>query len=361
MSHVFISYSHQDKSYCDRLVASLKRRGFEVWIDDRIEPSARWPDIIQGKLESCAAFLVVMTPSSCDSIWVKNEVTFALNLHKPIFALQKAGSVWLALSSVHCTDVRDGGLPPEDFFNGLAEVVRKSPMPDVLAIIEPIQLELVRIPAGWFLMGSDSSVDQFAQPNEKPQHRLNLDDFYISKFPITCSQYSKFKGIALTFRNHPVLDVSWEHAMAFCRWLDSKTRWNVRLPSEAEWEKAARGPDGRVYPWGNLPPDKAKHQVPADWELRKPVGSYPAGVSPFGVMELVGYPWEWTSTLYREYPYDPKDGREDLTAKGQRVIRGSSRRVLISPAESYRCAVRSGAQASGFDKTTASFRIVARP
>ena len=149
MSDIFISYSHQDKAYCNGLVTSLGRWGFNVWIDDRLEDGTIWPKEIQDRLEVCGALIVVMTPASCDSTWVQNEVTFALNLRKPIFPLQLAGNVWFALSSVQSADVRGGKLPPEEFFRRLGEVVRSKPLPDILTIVKPIELELIRILAGY--------------------------------------------------------------------------------------------------------------------------------------------------------------------------------------------------------------------
>ena len=119
-------------------------------------------------------------------------------------------------------------------------------------------------------MGSDPKVDKDATADEQPQHRLYLPEFYIGKYPVTNEQYAAFvktgrqgapehweKGeIPAGKGDHPVVNVSWQDAVAFCRWLSRESGKTIRLPTEAEWEKAARGSDGRIYPWGNDPPTK---------------------------------------------------------------------------------------------------------
>jgi formylglycine-generating enzyme required for sulfatase activity len=201
--------------------------------------------------------------------------------------------------------------------------------------------EMSRIPAGPFVMGRDDG-----PADERPQNRINLAEFFIDRLPVTNSQFAGFleaKGIRGTaakhlydsddndarihvrtgkwqadpgFENHPVIETSWFGAVAYCDALGK------RLPTEAEWEKSARGTDGRKFPWGNDPPDPTRAHFNAGWNDFRPVGSFPKGASPYGVLDLAGNGWEWVSSAYLPYPYDAADGREDLKREVVRVTRG---------------------------------------
>jgi formylglycine-generating enzyme required for sulfatase activity len=116
--------------------------------------------------------------------------------------------------------------------------------------------------------------------------------------------------------NHPVPEVTWGGAVAYCRWR------NARLPSEAEWEAAARGREGRRYPWGDEAPSAEHAVVGKPSGVTLPVGSRPKGATPEGLLDMAGSLAEWTSTLYRPYPYRADDGREDPADPGERVTRG---------------------------------------
>jgi formylglycine-generating enzyme required for sulfatase activity/energy-coupling factor transporter ATP-binding protein EcfA2 len=206
--------------------------------------------------------------------------------------------------------------------------------------------EWVEIPAGEFWMGSEQYGD------EQPLHRVYLERFWIARVPITNAQYQLFVKATghqppghweegrppRELESHPVVNVTWFDALAYCRWLSEVTGKHITLPSEAEWEKAARGDkDKRAYPWG----DEFEATRCNSYELglggTTPVGIFPEGASPYGVLDMAGNVWEWCSTLYKPYPYRAHDGQEDLEAEGPRVLRGGA----FYYARSYaRCAAR---------------------
>ena len=206
----------------------------------------------------------------------------------------------------------------------------------------PIAIDWVTIPAGEFLMGSDKAKDSDAYDDELPQHRVYLPEYRISRTPVTNSQYLRFVEatgqptpkhwndgkIPNSKEDHPVVNVSWHDAQAFCKWV------GARLPTEAEWEKAARGVDGRIWPWGNGSPTVSHGNFDGNIGDTTPVQRYPAGASPYGVLDMAGNVWEWTQSLWGKdgskpeygYPYRSGDGRENLQAADdvRRVLRGGS-------------------------------------
>jgi len=205
--------------------------------------------------------------------------------------------------------------------------------------------ELVQIPAGEFLMGStEEEVKQgLAEENETSQHPVQLPAFEIGRYPITNLEYRTFveatgheppshweRGqFPEDLADHPITNVSWNDAVAYCRWLSEMTNEIYRLPSEAEWEYAARGSDGRRYPWGNAFDKDKCNTEEAGIGATTPVGQYsPAGDSPFGCADLIGNVWEWCSTIWTEkaYPFQVQDEwTEDyLEKRERRVLRGGS-------------------------------------
>jgi formylglycine-generating enzyme required for sulfatase activity len=241
----------------------------------------------------------------------------------------------------------------------------------LLAVTSPIRLECVRVPAGEFLMGSHPARDREAAKGELPQHRVYLAEFTIGRVPVTNAQYAAFVrsagveapsywdqgGIPAGQSDHPVVEISWRDAQAFCAWLSEATGRIFRLPTEAEWEKTARGTNGRIYPWGDRWPTVELCNYEMLVGHTTPVGAYPGNVSPYGALDLAGNVGEWTSSLYRPYPYRADDGREDPAAEGVRVVRGGAFSLTRWNA---RCACRlryCPDRKSGHD----GFRVVASP
>ena len=242
-------------------------------------------------------------------------------------------------------------------------------------------LGFVEIPAGPFLMGSDPAIDALAFENERwtaarAQETVNLRAFHIGRYEVTVAQFSAFveaTGFKVDVQalgepaDHPVVAVSWPDALAYGRWLETTLRewpqtppalsrllrdgWRVSLPSEAEWEKAARGTDGRIYPWGNEPRrDRANYAG----QSTTPVGTYPCPECPFGLLDMSGNVWELTRSPYQSYPYDPTDDRADLDADALWVMRGGS---FGDPARNVRAAIRGGAD-PGARRPFIGFRVV---
>lgn len=199
-----------------------------------------------------------------------------------------------------------------------------------------LAFDWVTIPAGTFLMGSDKTKDKDAFDRETPQHQVYLPAYRIARVPVTNAEYKRFVDIIGHHApvhwpsgqippgkdDHPVVGVTWHGASAFCQWA------GVRLPSEAEWEKAAawdaRHRRKRIYPWGDEFDATRCNSRESEIGDTTPVDKYPTGVSAYGVLDMAGNVWEWTSSLYKGYPYHGDDGREDPVADGGRVVRGGS-------------------------------------
>lgn len=178
-------------------------------------------------------------------------------------------------------------------------------------------MEMVLVPAGCFMMGS---VDNNADADENPIHEQCVEEpFWIGRYEVTNRQYGSagaYSGDAF-----PRDNVRWENAYVFC------SRLGGRLPTEVEWEYAARGPDNLLYPWGNdFVPDNVAYYLEADGETQRTlpstVGSYPTGSSWVGAMDMSGNLWEWTNSIYFPYPYDPQRAENPNDTNSNHTLRG---------------------------------------
>ncbi|MFQ5596716.1 MAG: formylglycine-generating enzyme family protein [Nitrospiria bacterium] len=197
---------------------------------------------------------------------------------------------------------------------------------------------MVAISAGTFLRGSDKvDVNQQASElgtlkpwylDEHPAHQLHLPLFYIDKFEVTNTEYKLFidathsrppvsffgRSFPPGRQQYPVTDINWYEASRYCEWKGK------RLPTEAEWEKAARGTDGREFPWGNDYDKKKLNAGDSGIGDIAPIGSFQEGASPYGVMDMSGNVWEWTADWYQPYP--DSTYQAELFGEKQKVFRG---------------------------------------
>lgn len=240
-----------------------------------------------------------------------------------------------------------------------------------------VTLELVHVPEGEFLLGSNKSLDRQADKDEQPQHTVYLDEYWIGKYPVTNAQYRRFlsdTGYAPPeywmnadeiedFDDCPVANVDWDDARAFCYWLYWRTKSYVCVPTEPEWEKAARGTTTNIYPWGNsLPP--ANFQA-IGFEKYQVVGKYsPETDSPYGCVDMVTNVGEICNTLrhrgimsFYKYPYNITDGRENCKARSQRSLKGGALTGSNVSLSQTRCSSRNWTS-PGYKFASVGFRII---
>lgn len=252
---------------------------------------------------------------------------------------------------------------------------------DAFSLPDDTLLGFVPIAAGPFVMGSDPTVDSLAFDIEywgegRVQATVDLPLFYLGRFEVTVAQYAAFVRDtghpvpdARTLEappTHPVAYVSWPDAVTYARWLDGALRasdrtppplalrleagWAVRLPTEAQWEKAARGTDARVYPWGDAP---SRERANFRSGSVRAVGSFDCAECAYGLSDMAGNVWEWTRSPYQPYPYDDDDDDESLDADALWVMRGGS---FGDPEQFVRGANRGGAD-PGARRPFIGFRV----
>ena len=230
--------------------------------------------------------------------------------------------------------------------------------------------QMIFIPSAEFVMGSEAPD---ATPNERPLTRVTLTRFYLARFPVTNAEYEAFDPTHERKRppgagpRHPVVYVSSLDAMKYCQWLNTRERKKYRLPTEAEWEYAARGKDGRRYPWGNYDHrgdlgNFADRNTVFPWSDREiddgypessPVGSFPLGASPFGIEDMAGNVWEWCLDYFEAYRGVPKVNPKGPLSGSKRVHRGGSWKSRF---QSLRATAR-GANVPNFSCNDIGFRV----
>ena len=325
---IFLSHAHQDTAVAHKLAHDLEAHGYDIWLaPDSIRPGEKWAEAINRGLEESGLFVLLLSPEAVASRWVNMETNAAIELEHEeemqIFPLLlkacRLPPLWRAF---HHISLRGGyeqalaallaALEPQTHRPPVA-LAAKAPTtagraggfvvtgtgtftkPEPAAVPDSYVdaktgKEMVRIPAGTFLYGDDKK-------------KLHLDEFWIAKTPVTNAEYAHFvadtghkspqhwkgKNPPADSADHPVVYVSWDDAQAYAAWA------GMELPKERQWEKAARGTDGREYPWGDEWRDNHCNSSESGIVKTTPVGQFsPQGDSPYGCVDMAGNVWEWT-------------------------------------------------------------------
>jgi len=384
---VFISYSHnnttEEKELLKHLQVLQKSGHIQVLDDQQIGGGDYWESAIDKAINETKVAVLLITADFLTSDFINNtEVPQLLQRRQkgelkviPVIARDCAWRRinWLSQLNVrprNGTPIWGTTLNPDTELSRIADEIgafveeelkraRKTDEVFENTVIEPSHdqaeasplpnPEMVFIEGGEFEMGVPPNRGKDVFEDEMPLHPVDVEAVYLSKFPVTNEQYYHFITNSghpppLTWvdgnfprdkNHHPVTHVDWYDAIAYCRWLTEITGNFYRLPTEAEWEKGARGSRFRIYPWGDQwYPGRCNIKSPTNLGDTTPVDLFPKGTSPFGLYDMTGNVSEWTINLWEDfengqpyrYPYVPHDGREEFNAPdlARRVLRGAS-------------------------------------
>ena len=393
----FITHSHKDNAFVAKLARDLRATGFDGFLDIySLKPGDLISREISRGLEACDYYLPVLSHAAMDSPWCELEIHTAITLSNeagrggrpriiPLLVEECQARLdpflrarlylkfhenydanFLLLLRALGVSGPVGGIDPSAplvqpqaaMQQPATSVVETKPepkqeslriqvsTPEPRIITPPRKIEIparrtnkagkemILILAGEFLMGSDKYAGW------KPIHQVYLDAFYISRYPVTNVEYIKFKpdwNIPSGKENHPVVNVSWDDATVFCKWLteegnrETGKQEKFRLPTEAEWEKAASWDDAqkikRVYPWGDAFDENRCNTGESGIGDTTTVGKYsPHGDSFYGVSDMAGNVWEWCADWFDEnyYSRSPRENPQGPDSGNYRVVRGGS-------------------------------------
>jgi formylglycine-generating enzyme required for sulfatase activity len=383
---LFISHSSQDVVWCRPFVIALRAANCTCFYDeDSIPGTVEWLQLIQQELIACDLFVLVLTPIAWESVWVQRELALALTMNKPILVIQHeatpeakgfitlhqwvnvlgmdgAAAAHYALSRLPADVTRPGDVlprpvtppPPVNDWESIGILSRLARLGFQGWRVRKTGVEFIvpptcAVPGGVFTMGSDKTQDPQVDDSECPQYDIAVGTFAIGTYPVTVAEYGyavKAKAVreppeilGVTWAkqqenpDHPVVCVSWLDVLAYAAWLAKTTGQPWRLPTEAEWEKAARWDTtvtpahARIYPWGDQWDRARANTNDGGPGTTTPVGAYAdkGDASPYGAHDMAGNVSEWTSSIWHSRPpYDARKCESDSDNFSPRVRRGGA-------------------------------------
>ncbi|MBF0147597.1 MAG: SUMF1/EgtB/PvdO family nonheme iron enzyme [Magnetococcales bacterium] len=379
MSNVFVSYSHFDELLLNEFFPfkrALERDGLvKVWTDKNIKPGEEWRSEIKSAISAANTAILFISQSFLVSEFIINdELPPLLNAHLnrgltilPVFVspfdeeaakipfkhqkTKKEENIDLAaFQGYGSPDQTLESMTPLERKNIFRELNRRirelsaqrpldppNPLPPIIDILPG--LRMLPVPGGVFTMGEDR-LDW-----TNPRHQVQLSPFYLAETPVTNDLYRRFLEENRTYRKpeswgnerfshdmQPVVGVDWNDAIKFCEWLSESTGKEFSLPTDAQWEFAARGTDARQFPWGNYGPTVEHACFGLDEKTGKPalVGQYPLGQGPFGHLDLSGNTWEWCRDVWDKAAFRKRASslvKDPLVTEGDgnmHLVRGGS-------------------------------------
>ena len=385
---IFLSYSREDKEQVESLYRRLIKAGYRPWMDSKdLLPGQIWARTIEEAIRGADFFLTCLSSNSVNKRgFLQREIRIALDMLNELLE----EDIYLipvrlddCIPPKHLRELQWVDLFEDDGWNRLNEALRSGMQSRMAggrqetrhnvgswgksrhgsASFEP---ELVPIPTGNFLMGSAEDhiqnivaegFDEKWAAWERPQHDVELSEYSIGRYTVTKSEYQRFleesdyqmpkdweESQYLDGKeDHPVVNVSWVDATAYCGWLSEKCDKRYQLPTEAQWEKAARGTDGRIYPWGDSFDPNHLNSIESGRGGTSPAGLFsPYGDSPYGVSDMAGGVWEWCLGWFDPQVYQERSAHAVRDPSGPaegkyRVLRGGA---FHRPRNEVRCAVR---------------------
>jgi hypothetical protein len=362
--HIFLSYSRKDIPFMQRVRKDFTRSNLSVWTDEGIEPgTTSWQLAIERAIMNSGCIVCILSPDAAKSDWVREELNFARLQQKDVFLMLARGderaSVPFGYSLSQWVDIRTRKAYKDSMIKLISVLYERlhgmklSPtkalpaMPPTISLAPtgplledpPCMTELFPHPFDWCdIPFGDVEVEGVLQ---------EVNRFYMGKYEVTNKQFQLFLDDPVGYRDPnwfsfsaeakkwhrgirsakqplyndfdlPRTDVNWYEAVAYCRWLQEKsgTSYTLTLPTEAQWQRAAQGDDGRLYPWGNQFDKNHCNTLTSNIGKPLPVMAYPSGASPFGVFDMCGNVAEWTLTEY--------EGSQNTERDVNRIVRGGA-------------------------------------